>query len=118
MQHCDNLLLSIKVTDSMSRVPRSIQEFARWKGVFAHPICIGWNLSHPVGAELRNWLLLFSVPILREVLPSTYLNQLVVAIHLFSSKQNLRLGRCLLHEFHAEFSDLYGTHIHCLRLNS
>ena len=57
--------------------------------MFAHPICIGWNLSHPVGAELRNWLLLFSVPILREVLPSTYLNhlaKLVVAIHLFSSQ--------------------------------
>ena len=81
----------------------------RSSGMVSMDVCIVWTL----------------LPILREVLPSTYLNhlaKLVVAIHLFSSqsisKQNLRLGRCLLHEFHAEFSDLYGTHIHCLWLNS
>ena len=32
-----NFLLSIKVTDSMSRVPRSLEEFAHWKGTLIQP---------------------------------------------------------------------------------
>ena len=67
------------------------------------------------GSQLRNWLLFYSLPVLRGVLPSEYLSHLallIVAIHAVSSQhitsQDLHLTRCLLHQFYEHFSVLYG----------
>jgi hypothetical protein len=98
-QHCDERLLGIQVTDSMSRIPRTLEEFTHWKG-----------------AELRNWLLFYSLPVLRGVLPKEYLSHLallVSAVYIYSSQQissqEWAMGKCLLEQFYKEFSHLYST---------
>ena len=67
------------------------------------------------GAELRNWLLFFSLPVLCGVLPSQFLDHLalvVCAIFIYSSEsiseQDFLTGNYLLKQFHKEFSSLYG----------
>lgn len=67
------------------------------------------------GAELRNWLLFFSVPVLCGILPSQYLSHLALlvgAVYLYSSNcisyQQHHLAQCLLEEFYESFSGLYG----------
>ena len=122
INQCDQRLLSIKVTDKMSRVPKSLKEFSNWKGMYCTCTlcCVACFESAiyaciPAGAELRNWLLFFSLPVLREILPSPYLSHfalVVSAVYMFStdniSQQSLLTGRCLLKQFHREFSGLYG----------
>lgn len=73
-----------------------------------------------IGAELRNWLLFFAVPVLHEILPIPYLSHLallVSGIYIYSSQQispgDFQLAQQLLNSFYAQFSDLYGK----LRLN-
>lgn len=34
VKQCDERLLTIQVTDSMSRVPRSLEDFKHWKGIY------------------------------------------------------------------------------------
>ena len=70
------------------------------------------------GAELRNWLLFFSLPVLREILPKEYLSHLVLlicAIFIFTSENishdRYTIARGLLIQFHKEFSDLYGKYV-------
>ena len=72
-----------------------------------------------LGSELRNWLLFFSLPVLRGILPTqffSHLAKLVVSIYIYSSdaisEQDFLLGRCLLREFYCDFSTLYGNYIH------
>jgi hypothetical protein len=95
---CDARLLSIKVTDEMSRVPKSLTDFGRWKG-----------------AELRNWLLFYSLPVLRGVLAAEYLGHLALltsAIFIFTSEgitqEKYSTAKCLLLQFYQEFSGLYA----------
>lgn len=67
------------------------------------------------GAELRNWLLFYSLPTLHGILPKEYFDHLallVSAIFLFSSQQislaDLDIGKGLLQQFYKDFADLYG----------
>jgi hypothetical protein len=67
------------------------------------------------GAELRNWLLFFLLPVLDGILPDEYLlhlARLVGAIFIFSAQEILPadflLGKTLLNEFYQRFSILYG----------
>ena len=69
-----------------------------------------------IGAELRNWLLFFAIPVLCDILPIPFLSHLallVASIYIFSSQQILeqdfQLAQRLLDQFYAEFSDLYGN---------
>ena len=67
------------------------------------------------GAELRNWLLYFALPVLRGVLPNLFLSHFALfvgAIYLYSSQrisyQEHQLGQSLLEQFYEQFSALYG----------
>ena len=60
-----------------------------------------------IGSELRNRLLFFSLPVLREILPSQFFDHLallVAAIYIFSSdcisEQDFLLGRHCLQQFY------------------
>ena len=73
-----------------------------------------------IGSELRNWLLFFSLPVLREILPSQFFDHLallVAAIYIFSSdcisEQDFLLGRHCLQQFYEKFSTLYGIKAPC-----
>ena len=44
IQLCDKMLLSIKVTDSMSRVPKSLEDFTHWKGIHTQSL-VQWKHS-------------------------------------------------------------------------
>lgn len=75
------------------------------------------------GAELRNWLLFYSVLVLHGLLPGRYLShwaQLVTAIYLYSTEritvEDHRLCTSLLHTFHKDFSDLYGEIWHAFQV--
>ena len=69
------------------------------------------------GAELRNWLLCFAVPVLRGILPDVFLTHLallVAAVYIFSSQhirdEDFVLAHHLLQQFHGDFSVLYGKY--------
>ena len=87
---CDRRLLSIKVTDTMSRVPHTLQDFGHWKGIMLYHIIQHFNNFYLAGAELRNWLLFFSIPVLKGILPPNFLNHLamlVTSIYIYSSQR-------------------------------
>ena len=67
------------------------------------------------GAELRNWLLFYSVPVLQGILPQEFLSHLVllvVGVYIFFShkitEEEFLLGQCVLRQFYSEFSVLYA----------
>ena len=116
---CDRRLLAIKVTDTMSRVPRSLQDFGHWKGIsYAVPHKPTLCAYYLAGAELRNWLLFFSIPILKGILPANFLNHLamlVTGVYICSSQsidhRDFVLAQQLLLQFCKDFSMLYGKDI-------
>ena len=83
---------------------------------------IAWHACS--GAELRNWLLFFALPVLLGILPHQFLNhlaQLVCAIYIFSSEkiseEDFLTAKFLLKEFHKDFSSLYGELFqHCVTM--
>ena len=77
-----------------------------------------------IGAELRNWLLFFAIPVLYNILPVQFLSHLallVTGVYIYSSQsisgQDFQLGQCLLQQFYLRFSDLYGNYIHLHQLS-
>ena len=67
---------------------------------------------------MGHWLLFFAVPVLHGILPSAYLSHLallVMGIHILSSsnimEHDFLQARCLLRQFHVDFSVLYGKKI-------
>ena len=68
-----------------------------------------------IGSELRNWLLFYSLPVLKDVLPNPYLSHyalLVAALSLLSSDKvsssDLEAAAEYLRQFYQKFHDLYG----------
>ena len=119
MRRCDERLLSIKVPDIISRVPRTLEDVKHWKGklIENNIICLisGALTLCLIGSELRNWVLYFSLPVLNEILPDPYYTHFahfVGAIHLLSASKVLRddleTAEALLSTFYAQFSELYG----------
>ncbi|XP_046332208.1 uncharacterized protein LOC124115320 [Haliotis rufescens] len=105
----DNLLCSVKPPSNISRLPRSINEHLKyWKA-----------------AELRSWLLFYSIPILRGLLPYVYFYHytcFVEAITLLSmdsiSEADVKNGQVLLDYFVYMFADLYGERYLTLNVHS
>ncbi|XP_073255018.1 uncharacterized protein [Porites lutea] len=103
-------LLCIKVPDVITRCPRSLADRATWKAT-----------------EYRNWLLHYSVPVLKGVLPSQHFlhyTMLVTAVAFLVSDRitmdQLKLADELLDNFCKLMPELYGegsqTHnFHLLR---
>jgi hypothetical protein len=67
------------------------------------------------GSELRNWLLFYSLPVLKDVLPNPYLSHysmLVAALSLLSSDKvslsDIDAAAEYLRQFYQRFHDLYG----------
>ncbi|XP_034153144.1 uncharacterized protein LOC114840948 isoform X1 [Esox lucius] len=98
IQQIDKLLLKIKPPSNVSRTPRSIKERRYWK---AH--------------EWLMWLLYYSIPILKGILPERYLNHWLklasgIALLLTTSISSRQLleAQDLLHQFVSEMEPLYG----------
>ena len=67
------------------------------------------------GAELRNWLLFYSIPVLNGVLPSSFfchLALLATGVYIYSSqsikREDFISAQQLLKQLCADFSVLYG----------
>ncbi|XP_068696424.1 uncharacterized protein [Montipora foliosa] len=93
-------LLSIKVPDIITRCPRSLGERGTWKAT-----------------EYRNWLLHYSAPVLKGVLPNQYFihyTLLVTAISILVSDQislqKLQQADKLLDNFCKLMPELYGEY--------
>lgn len=77
---------------------------------------VSFTLTCFAGAELRSWLLFFSLPVLNGIMPHEFLCHLallVCAIYIYSSQtitnQEFQIAKCLLMEFYQKISTLYGS---------
>lgn len=98
IEDVDKKLLNIKPPICISRRPRSLSERCHWKG-----------------NEWRSWLLFYSLPCLKGILPSRYLRHhclLVSAVHLLLqdniSRQDLTDATYYLGSYCVQFGVLYG----------
>ncbi|XP_035663834.1 uncharacterized protein LOC118407465 [Branchiostoma floridae] len=89
---------ALKVPDTIPRRPRSLAERHHWKA-----------------SELRSWLLFFSLPLLRDVLPTEYFAHYCLLVKAVSkllsdriSPADLQLADQQLDIFCKRFEDLYG----------
>ena len=120
---CDERLLKIRVPDCISRVPKSLEDIAYWKGNNNHiqsesvDHCVYTYIHNIIllGSEMRNWLLFYSLPVLNGVLPNPYLSHyslLVAGLLLLTSDQisqdDLRNAELYLKEFYVKYPELYG----------
>lgn len=83
---CDEKLLSIHVPDIISRTPKSLHDFKKWKGIIVVYKKLTYHFN--AGSELRSWLLFYSIPILSDALPQVYLSHyalLVSSVHILLS---------------------------------
>lgn len=115
MELCDQRLLNIKVPDRISRVPQPIRELKHWKGNYISCAYQISTLLYTAGSELKSWLLYYSLPVLRNVLPLPYFKHfslLVASIHILTSENisSVDLERCQewLKAFYAKYTELYG----------
>ena len=98
MKECDSDLLAIRVPDTISRQPKSLDDYKRWKA-----------------SEYQSWLLFYSLPILFKRLPDPFFNHyslLVAAVHILHSNRiepsGLHLAEKYLSDFYQQFCCLYG----------
>lgn len=98
INNVDERLLKIKPPVSISRRPRSLTERCHWKG-----------------NEWRSWLLYYSLPCLKGILPSRYLRHhclLVSSVHLLLQEkisiQDLTDATYYLGSYCVQFCVLYG----------
>lgn len=71
-----------------------------------------------LGSELRNWLMFYSLPVLKDILPNPYLTHyalLVTGVVLLSSEsittEDIATARSALNTFYDKFPDLYGKQL-------
>ena len=120
-KQCDNRLLAIKVPDIISRPPRSLEDYSHWKGMrweHAHnyaAVHVDCYLYTFKGAQLREWLLYYSVPVLHDILPSSLFNHycyLVAGVHIILAdcitEVQIDCADSCFHEFYSQFSANYG----------
>lgn len=114
---CDRRLLSIKIPNNITRSPQSIHQLVKWKGEKEDNVkdCIHVCLYLTAGSELQNWLLYYSVPVLKDILPEKYFQHyllLVIGFHLLLgeevSQHQLEMADVCFKNFYVEFSELYG----------
>ena len=73
------------------------------------------SISIFIGSEFRSWLLYYSIPILKDVLPAQYFDYyllLVVSMYILLGNCitdfELQLSEACLDHFYVQFTDLYG----------
>ena len=73
------------------------------------------SVSIFIGSEFRSWLLYYSIPILKDVLPAQYFDHyllLVVSMYILLGNCipdfELQLSEACLDHFYVQFTDLYG----------
>ena len=73
------------------------------------------TVDFPIGSELQNWALHFSLPVLHEILPLVYFrhsSMVVAALHILSSDSisddDFHIADTLLQGFYRKFPELYG----------
>ena len=117
INQCDEILLRIQVPDTISRAPRTLLEFDKWKGKLHL-----WLLLLPIikernflGSQLREWVLFFSLPVLTGKLPGEYLKHfslLIASLHILLadtiSPIDLDNVQGYLKEFYMKLPQLYG----------
>ena len=122
MKLLDGLLSDIKVPDLIKCPPRCLKERKHWKGIasisfrfvrfllFRDVMCYG-----SIGTEWQYWLLFYSLPVLKGVLPSVYFVHycaLVCAISILLSndisEMELVRANVLLCQFYSHVAVLYG----------
>jgi hypothetical protein len=72
-------------------------------------------MSILIGSEFRSWLLYYSIPILKDVLPAQYFDHyLLLVVSMYTLRGNcitefeLELSEACLNCFYVQFTDLYG----------
>lgn len=122
---CDKRLKQIEVPDTIKRPPRSLSDYAHWKGKSVRVwqtglYCVKTTLyysstSFYQGTEFQAWLLWYSLPVLEGVLPNPYYNhysKLVAGIALLLEDsltlQEVERAQGLLDEFYKPIMDLCG----------
>ena len=110
---CDEKLLSIHVPDIISRTPKSLHDFKKWKGIIVVYKKLTYHFN--AGSELRSWLLFYSIPILSDALPQVYLSHyalLVSSVHILLSdaitSSDLDNVHFFLERFYEQYVQLYG----------
>ena len=98
MGEIDERLLHLKPPKEISRRPRSVKDFHKWKA-----------------NELRSWLLYFCLPCLKDILPDknfNHLGLLVTSIYILSGDKihlrDLNLAHDYLSQFVKGFQTYYG----------
>ena len=109
----------------LSKSPSSsVEHFTAWK-------CSSWkgilndlihdlysNLIFLAASECWSWILYYSIPVMHDILPATYMYinhhaKLVTSMHIcFSDRinhQQLQLVEQQLHEFYRDYQDLYDN---------
>ena len=108
----------------MSRIPKTLKDFMHWKGN-NYTLSVKKRLINNVhtGSELQAWILYFSLPVLKEILPLPYLQHLsllVGSLQIFNADcitpEDMTVASALLAEFYTKFPQLYGNlpHILCI----
>lgn len=135
IQQCDARLLSINVPDTISRQPKTLEDFKHWKGLYFRVSqnyvdyragqcsciqCVGdWIFfDNNLGAQLREWLLYFSLPVLKGMLPTSQLQHysyLVTGAHIVHSdsisEDDLILAEQCFRKFYSQHSTIYGNNL-------
>ena len=91
---------------------------------FAHHTALGWIVCTRaegfarecliIGSEIRNWLLLYSLPVLKGVLPNPYLSHSSAGSWATSTdsdritQEDIRDTELYLNEFKVKYSALFG----------
>ncbi|XP_034235713.1 uncharacterized protein LOC117642039 isoform X2 [Thrips palmi] len=98
LNEVDRRLLSITITDTVSRAPRSLEDRSDWRG-----------------HEWFHWVVFYSIPVLAGILPKRYLNHwsllvrgIVILMQNSVSKSDVVHARRFLRQFNVEIDTLYG----------
>ncbi|XP_071855315.1 uncharacterized protein [Apostichopus japonicus] len=96
----DERIENISPPNDVTRLPRSPSERAHWKA-----------------SEFRSWILFYSLPVLKGVLPSAYLAHMLLLVHaiwmlLQDSVKEHEISLCeiILVKFVLQMKELYGAH--------
>ena len=114
---CNEHLLKIFVPDLIRRRPRSICDYAHWKGVSFkfYTMNFGYYTPFSLGTEFQGWLLWYSLPVLSGILPEPYYQHyscfvatigMLLEAHI--TREDLEKANDLLETFCRKMSDLYG----------
>lgn len=112
-------LQKISPTYETTKCTRSLDQRKYWKGMSFLPQKLVTTIFYYAASEYQYFLLFYSLPCMRDVLPASYyknLQQLVIAIYILNKNsicdEDLDYSKKLLIELHKTFVNLYGMCTH------